>query len=151
MRFPVTLLIYCCLTVAAFGQVSVNLIVPAQMPERVPSWTEEMNSQIQVVVTNTSRETFPNLRVSVPITDLDRGRTLLQTKDNDPNMPRYTLNSGGTVTRFARDIINRRAISYDASVERTIMTTNSIPEGSYEFCVSVIDQQGNPITLQDRI
>lgn len=151
MRFPVTLLIYCCLTVAAFGQVSVNLIVPAQMPERVPSWTEEMNSQIQVVVTNTSRETFPNLRVSVTITDLDRGRTLLQTKDNDPNMPRFTLNSGGTVTRFARDIINRRAISYDASVERTIMTTNSIPEGSYEFCVSVIDQQGNPITLQDRI
>jgi len=152
MRLIYTVILCLVSVISVFSQqVSVNLILPAQMPERLPSWTEEMNSQIQVVITNPSREAYQGLRISVTITDVDRGRTVLQTKDNDPNMPRFSLNAGGTVTRFARDIINRRAISYDASLERSIITTNSIPEGSYEFCISVIDQSGNVITLQDRI
>lgn len=150
-RFVALLILLCLSCGMVQAQLNVNLVIPPQMPERVPAWTEEMNSQIQVIISNPTRESYAAARISVTVHDIDRGRTIFQTKDNDPAMPRFTIPAGGTVTRFARDIINRRAISYDASIERVIMTTNSIPEGSYEFCVSVIDQSGMPLTAQERI
>lgn len=151
MNSLLKLLLFVWLSAVAVAQVSMQLVMPSQMPERVPSWTEEMNSQIQVILTNTSRNNYMQVRLSVSIYDVDRGRTLLQTKDNDGAMPRFNLLSGQTVTRFAREILDRRAVSYDRSVENVVITTNSIPEGNYEICVSAIDQSGMPITMQEKI
>ncbi|MBL7997634.1 MAG: carboxypeptidase regulatory-like domain-containing protein [Candidatus Kapabacteria bacterium] len=136
---------------SSLAQLSVNLVMPSQMPERVPAWTEELNTQIQAVITNSTREQFTNVRLSVTVTDIDRNLVILRTKDNDAAMPRFTVPPMGAVTRFARDIISRRAIMYDPNIERAIITTNSIPEGNYEFCIRAIDEQGNPLSAQDRI
>lgn len=125
--------------------------MPSQMPDRLPAWTEELNAQIGVVISNTSRERYDNVRVSVSVKDLDRSVVVLRTKDNDPTVPRFTINPTSTVTRNANDILNRRTIQYDANLERVIINTNSIPEGNYEFCVRLLSANGESLLLQDEI
>lgn len=134
-----------------YAQLTATLLVPSQMPDRVPAWTEELNAQIGVVISNTSRERFDNVRVSVSVKDLDRSVVVLRTKDNDPTVPRFTISPTSTVTRNANDILNRRTIQYDANLERVIINTNSIPEGNYEFCVRLLSANGESLLLQDEI
>jgi hypothetical protein len=136
---------------SAYAQLTATLLMPSQMPDRVPAWTEELNAQIGVVISNTSRERYDNIRVSVSVRDLDRNIVVLRTKDNDPSVPRFTINPTSTITRNANDILNRRTIQYDANLERVIINTNSIPEGNYEFCVKLLSANNESLLLQDEI
>ncbi|MFN3393117.1 MAG: carboxypeptidase regulatory-like domain-containing protein, partial [Candidatus Thermochlorobacter sp.] len=50
-----------------------------------------------------------------------------------------------TTTFFGRDLVSEQAITYDQNLISTAVTTNSIPEGNYEFCVRILNAAGQAI------
>lgn len=125
----------------ASGQVSVNLVIRTPMPAELSTW-ERDRTIIQLVISNPDPQIgYNNAAVSFTVLD-ESGRQVVGSRDGSPAIPRFTIPPSGTVTRYGPDFVSRDAVTLDPAIERTATTTGRLPEGSYQFCVRLLDQNG---------
>lgn len=128
------------------GAQSITIITRNPMPASLSEWQTD-RSLIQVVIVNTpGSPERRNCRLAYVLKEAGGSKVIAQSENNSPNMPRFTIPAGpSTIIRFGNDIVNGNAISFDQSIRTKVITTNSLPEGNFDFCVTLIDEQGNTI------
>ena len=133
------------------AQVTATLIVRNPMPSQLSTW-ETDPTLVQLIIVNSGNTAYQNIRASFVVEDLqNNGATVLQSKDDDPSMPRFDIPANTTLTKLVSDIFSVNAVSFNSSYQKTATTTNSIPEGQYEFCVTLIDENNSPITQTGQV
>ena len=128
------------------AQVGITVQTRTPMPSKISDWQRD-RSLFQVILTNPAGgPEFRNARISFVIREFGSERIIAKSQDDSPFIPRFTIPVGvSTTLRFGSDIINERATTIDRNLQNTISTTNSIPEGSYEFCVRLFDETGKEL------
>lgn len=131
---------------AAQSQVGITVVTRSPMPAKISEWQRD-RSLFQVVITNPAgSKEFRNARISYVIKEFGTSHIIAQSLDDSPFIPRFTIPAGFSVTpRFGGDIISENATKVDPNLQKVVSTTNSIPEGSYEFCVRLFDGEGNEL------
>lgn len=142
-KFLFQILILILTTFSLQAQVNFQLVVKKPVPIKFSTWQRDP-SIIQLILTNTTLNNYQNVIVSFVLKD-QNGKRLAFTKDTDPKMKKFNVGSGQTVIIYGPDVLNYDAISYDESIRNTIITTNTLPEGSYSLCVRIFDSFGNEI------
>lgn len=128
------------------AQVGVTVVTRSPMPAKISEWQRD-RSLFQVILTNPAgNQEYRNARISFIIREFGTEHIIARSQDASPFIPRFTIPAGFSVTpRFGADIISESATTLDPTLQNVISTTNSIPEGSYEFCVRVFDANNNEI------
>ena len=128
----------------AWGLVNVTLIIRQPAPPLLSTW-EHDKTVVQMVLTNPSVTSYVGAHVSFTIRDVNKDQIVVRSLDNNPAIPKFILPAGGTSTRFAPDLITQSALSIDPSLNASLLTSNSFPEGDYEFCVALLDNKSDTI------
>lgn len=128
------------------AQVGIIVQTRTPMPSKISDWQRD-RSLFQVILTNPAGgQEYRNARISFAIREFGSERLIAKSKDDSPFIPRFTIPAGASTTiRFGADIINEQATTIDRALQNTVSTTNSIPEGSYEFCVRLFDETGKEL------
>lgn len=128
------------------AQVDVKMILRNPIPSEINDWVNDP-AIFQLVLTNMGNDEYPNCTASFTLTN-DKGKVIASTKANSRYLPRFTiLKPPSVLILYGSQVINVNAFEYDKSIERIVLNTNSIPEGSYQLCVSIYDFLGNNITV----
>jgi hypothetical protein len=125
------------------AQLSLTIIVRTPTPAQLSIWQNDP-SVVQLIIVNSGGTHYSSVRVSFTVTD-QYNTTVAQSVDNSPNMPRFDIFPNSTTTKFGKDVINQNAVTINQSYRTKVITTNSLPEGSYQLCVHLLDQNGNQI------
>jgi hypothetical protein len=129
----------------ANAQININLILRRPTPSDLSEWQTDP-SIVQLVITNTSQASFPNAYFSVRIIN-EKGVEIVKTSGVNRFTPRVNIPSGPTTVVFTgHQILHVNTLIYDRSIGNIALTTNSIPEGNYQICISVFEQTGKNIT-----
>lgn len=133
------------------SQLNLNVVIKSPIPYELSTWIEDP-TVFQLIVTNATAKDYPNATVRISIAD-ENGKILVKTKQNIPDIPRIYIPAAGAVPAHVvltgSQILNVNSLEYDKSIERTLVTSGSIPEGTYQVCFSLYDQFGTNITLGD--
>ncbi|HTY01679.1 MAG TPA: hypothetical protein VMG09_16760 [Bacteroidota bacterium] len=135
------------LVLAAFpshAQVSVTVNLRNPVPAKLSTW-ESDPTIVMVVITNAGQNTYPDVRASYVIQDLNSNKVLAKSKDNDPSTPHFSIGPLQSLTRFGKDIVAANAVDVDPSWKTQFSTTGSLPEGTYQYCLTLIDKNGQPL------
>ncbi|MCX7984808.1 MAG: hypothetical protein N3A63_07900 [Bacteroidetes bacterium] len=136
---------------STYSQVNLQVLLKMPLPYELSAWIADPNV-LQLVITNATANNYPSATVRIIVMD-DNGKVLLRTKENSAYIPRVYIPAAGAIPSqivlTGSQIINVNALEYDRDVERTLITSGSIPEGTYQLCISVYDQFGVNITLGD--
>ncbi|MGA2296693.1 MAG: hypothetical protein ABSG15_03995 [FCB group bacterium] len=130
-----------CSTLFANINVSVNLKRP--LPPLFSTWRNDP-TVIQVILNPT--QNYSQVRIAFIVTDLDRDKQVVKTNDLSPAMPRFNLYTGVPLILTGNQLIRDQALDIDPSIRKWSTTTQMLPEGDYEFCVKILDINGNVIT-----
>jgi len=124
--------------------VTLLLTVKSPMPAQLSVWAND-KTLIQLTVLNPTATAYPNARASFVIRD---GLTVLaKSKDTSPNIPRFTIQASGVTQLYGADIVSAGAVEFvNQQWQQQLANTNSLPDGQYEFCVTLYDANGNLIT-----
>ncbi|HEY6952242.1 MAG TPA: hypothetical protein VI758_07530, partial [Bacteroidota bacterium] len=134
------------LAVQADAQLTVTLNVRSPMPSQISTWQNDPTLVQLIIVNSAAGTSYKNIRASFVVQDASKNNAVvMQSKDSDPSMPVFDIGAGATVTRFGTDIVNGNNVNINSSYQNTATNTNSIPEGNYEFCVTLIDQNNTAI------
>jgi hypothetical protein len=140
--FSALFLIFVTLSAAeASAQITVNAMVRRPTPTALTEWRRDP-SVVRLTITNGSRDRHDNTIISIVIRDLNSDAIVARTRDGSPSMPRFTLMPGQTITLSGPDIIRQDALEVDQSLRTVAVTTDALPEGSYEFCVRLLAADG---------
>jgi hypothetical protein len=150
----VSLLLVCLWSITAYAQINLRLVTKNPLPSELTEWIEDP-TVVQLVVNNTTTTSFPNATIRLTIRD-ENGKILAQTKPSSPALPKVSIPAGGfaaptLLVLNGSQIINIDALDYDKRIERALLTTGSLPEGTYQVCVSIYDQAGTNITVGDAV
>ena len=129
----------------AFAQITMTLNLRTPMPAQISAW-ERDRTIVQLIVTNASRSTIADTRIAFTVRDLESGKIVARSNDAHPGVPRLTIPAGTTLVRNGPDVVNGDAVSVESGVKAFVTTTNSLPEGTYEFCVQLLEESGIPLT-----
>ena len=140
------------LSAISFAQVNVNVNIKRPIPNKVSTW-EQDPTIIQLVLQNTSQQSYPDAYISVEVKN-DAGSIVGKTETNDPGVPTFTVpagppNGAGVITLTGHDIVNMNAFDIDDNVQSTLTTTNQLPEGYYDFCFTLLDANNAPIGMPE--
>lgn len=127
---------------AAFAQVNVVVNLPPVMPSELNQWRD--NPSLVTVIFNNNGATLNNLRIGYKIRDLSKGTNIITTKDNQ--LPAQVFNTGANVFP-GQSLFSFPNVEINNDFYNTAATTNSLPEGQYEFCLYVLDPANTLITL----
>ncbi|MBI3189601.1 MAG: hypothetical protein HYZ33_03025, partial [Ignavibacteriales bacterium] len=136
----IQLLLFSVSVIPLTGQVRVKLMLPAQMPSQLYEW-ERDPSLVRLVITNQDRVAYENVRISFVVSDATSGSEVARSKDESPSIPQFSIQARSTINRNGRDVVSVNAISINESYRTIAVTTNSLPEGQYTFCVRIIDER----------
>ncbi len=127
------------------AQIDVKLIVRNPVPTEISEWVNDP-TVFQVVLTNLGNDEYPNCTAGFTLTN-GNGKVIATTKAGSSYLPRFTILKPPSVLILnGSQVLNANAVEYDKSIERTVLTTNSIPEGNYQLCVTIHDYLGRNIT-----
>ncbi|HPR62160.1 MAG TPA: hypothetical protein PLF35_14490, partial [Prolixibacteraceae bacterium] len=141
-----TLLLLCFVFIETFAQVDIKMMVRNPIPSEISVWAEDPTI-IQVLLTNTASQEFPNSYLGFVLTN-SSGDVVARSDLKSNFIPKFQIGAMPSVTMLNGDrVFNVNAIVFDRKLQRLAVTTNSIPEGDYQMCVSVYDQYGNNITI----
>ncbi|HOO85089.1 MAG TPA: hypothetical protein PLS94_11015, partial [Prolixibacteraceae bacterium] len=122
------------------------MMVRNPIPSEISVWAEDP-TVIQVLLTNTASQEFPNSYLGFVLTN-SSGDVVARSDLKSNFIPKFQIGAMPSVTMLNGDrVFNVNAIVFDRKLQRLAVTTNSIPEGDYQMCVSVYDQYGNNITI----
>ena len=71
-----------------FANINVNVNLKRPLPPLFSTWRNDP-STVQVIMTAT--QNYSQVRISFTITDLDKYKIVVKTKDDNPAMPRFNL------------------------------------------------------------
>ncbi|MBI4548772.1 MAG: hypothetical protein HY707_12380 [Ignavibacteriae bacterium] len=128
------------------AQVNINLNVRTPMPSQLYLW-ERDPSLVQLVISNSDNTVYRDVRVFFHIVNAENGIEVARSKDDHPDMPRFTIQGRSTMTLFSSDLINVNAVSIDEKIRTIVSTTNSIPEDNYQYCVNLVASDGSVIAF----
>jgi hypothetical protein len=127
------------------AQVNLSLIIRTPTPAEISEWQQDP-SVAQLVITNTSTAEYPGAFCLIKIIN-EKGVIVAQTERNSKFLPKINIPAGPTTLVLnGPQLINVNSISYDQKIKPIALTTNAIPEGQYQVCISVFDRYGNNIT-----
>ncbi len=125
----------------AAAQVTMNVLLRRPTPTSLTEWRRDP-SIVRLTILNGSHDRHENTIISIVIRDLNTDAIVASTRDDSPALPRFTLLPGQTLTLSGPDIIRQDAFDVDQSLRTTAITTDALPEGSYEFCVRLLASDG---------
>lgn len=131
--------------------VVMNVMLQQPMPRSFAEWQRSDRSLVIVTIVNYDPIAYNNVRLSAIVRDIDNGKIVARTIDNDPRMPRFnipaknTFGAPGTLILRGRDCINANAIVIDPGVRTQAITTNSLPEGNFEFCAKLLKEDNSEL------
>jgi hypothetical protein len=138
----ITVLIFFFSSVSA--QINVTIFVQKPTPTSISSW-QTLPNVVQVIITNSTPNPYSNCIISIKIKN-QNGTVIAKTKDYDPSMPKFNIpGAPGTLMLNAPQLFKYDAIWVDPNIQSVVTTTNSLPEGDYQLCMSIIDPYGNQL------
>jgi len=133
-----------------YSQVNLNIILRTPTPSSLSEWQTDP-SIVQIVITNQSTQSYPNSYISFSIIN-EQNVVVAETDDYDQSIPRFNIPAGPSTVIFnGPQVVNVNTVSFDPTIRNIAITTNSIPEGNYQFCVRLLDQSGNNISATGEI
>nr|MDA3930543.1 hypothetical protein [Prolixibacteraceae bacterium] len=145
LSFLLTILFLNIFLIKVFPQVDVKMIVRNPVPSEISVWAEDPTI-LQVVVSNMSSKDLPNCCLGFNITN-EKGDRVIKTNIKSPSIPKFNIPTAPSVTMLnGNKIFNINSVTFNQRLMSLALSTNSIPEGDYEICVSVYDQYGKNIT-----
>jgi len=126
-----------------FANINVNVNLKRPLPPLFSTWR---NDPTIVQITLSANQNYSQIRISFTITDLDKNKLVVKTKNDNPSMPRFNLSTGVPLFLTGNQIIKEDALDIDPSIRTWSTTTQMLPEGTYEFCVTILDINNNAIT-----
>lgn len=127
-----------------YSQVDINLIMRNPTPSDIYEWQKDPTI-IQIIVTNHSSNEYLNASFGFRITN--ENGTVLAESDYKRTSKRFTISPMPQVTVLnGPQLIDVNSISYNSSLKTLLLSANSLPEGYYDICLSVYDQNGINIT-----
>lgn len=141
----VTFILFLLVSVS-YAQVTVTLNVDSHPTPQISEWVNRDNLAI-LTVTNTNPSLEGTEYIIKTKLFLDGG-LVLETNDD---VETQTLEVG-TQTFLADEIIPYSAINFhNNSIQNSVLRTGLLPAGVYQFCVSVLDLDGNTISTPEVI
>lgn len=119
----------------AAAQVNVNVFVKSPLPRSLDVWKSDP-TLVRITLTNTSGQTYSNLRFSFKVTGLQRGE-VVRSADGHPQQPTFSLAPGETQIFTVDDVSHPSALTYPASIAQQIVQ-DGLPEDTYTFCANVL-------------
>jgi len=123
----------------------VNVVINLKRP-LPPSLSDWRNDPTLIQLTLTANQNYPQIRIAFTITNTDNNQEIAKTRDNSPAMPRFNLYANTPLMVTGPQIVREDALDLNSSIRETATTTQMLPEGNYEFCVRILDQNGAQIT-----
>lgn len=121
---------------------SLNVFLPSVMPYDFDAWKNNPGL-VQVLVTNSTQNTLTNYKLGWKTIDLKTGTVVSYTRKAD--LPSYNFPPG--VTSYpAGLLLFLPAVEIDEAYKTLAITTNAIPEGQYEFCVYLMNENGQIVS-----
>lgn len=142
-KLIITFIILLFSVVSPAQNLTVNVIIPPVMPFDLDAWRNNPGL-IQVLVTNSSPVTLTNYRLGWKTIDTKTGIVAAQTKDESlppANFP------PGTTSYPAGQLIFLPAVEIDETYKTQSVTTNTIPESDYTFCVYILNENNQIVSL----
>jgi hypothetical protein len=129
----------------AQAQVRIQLELPfaRQMPASLSEW-EHNETLIRILISNTTAYPLDQLHVAGYL-EWEKGRRLASIREGHRAQPRFSLEAGETRSFSWRELINPDALDYDRSLVNRIATSGTLPEGSYQLCLYILDAKGQRI------
>ena len=128
--------------VCAQVQMSLNIRTPA--PPNFSTWVNDP-TVAQVVIVNATAQPLNNVAISFQVNDVERGVLVANSKDGNPSIPRFNVPAGATLTLFGRNVFSEAGTTYNSALLQSAVTSNSFPEGNYEFCIRLINTAGQEL------
>ena len=123
------------------AQVNVYVTFRNPTPSQLSAWQRDP-SVAQVRIINRG-EDLPRMRLSVAVYDRARNRTVAYTNNDSREIPRFDVPGGGKITTLAgQQVINVNSVLLDKSVQAMAAQTQSLPEGEYQVCVMLLNDDG---------
>ncbi len=142
LKFTIFGIIAFLFAIEIFASVNVNIQIRKPLPPKFSDWR---NDPSIIMLSLTPSQNYNNVRISFSISDMDKNRVVVKTKDNSPTMPRYNLQSGVPLLLNGSQLVNEENLDINSSIRDNAVTTQMLPEGNYEFCVKLLDPNGEEI------
>lgn len=121
---------------------SINVMLPSVMPYDFDAWKNNPGL-VQVLVTNSTPNTLTNYKLGWKTIDIATGKVVSYTRKAD--LPTYNFPPG--ITSYpAGLLLFLPAVEIDEAYKNIATATNSIPEGQYEFCVYLLNENGQLVS-----
>ncbi len=139
--FPLIVLLTMCWIKTGQAQANISLNVDSHPDPRISEWVNHSNLAI-LTVTN-SDTNLEGIQYQIRVQMFLDGNLVVET-NNDVDVQTMSL---GTETFLADDIIPYSALVFhNNSIAQHIMQTGLLPAGVYEFCVRLVDLNGQIIS-----
>jgi hypothetical protein len=122
--------------------VNVTMNVRNPLPPQFTEWRNDP-SIIQIILT--PDKSYSQVRVAFTVTDASSGKVVAFTKNNSPAMPRFNLQANMPTVINGGKIVKENAIDINSSIKESAISSQSLPEGDYDFCIKLLDQSGAEI------
>jgi hypothetical protein len=130
---------------AVMTQVTVQVIIKNPTPSQLSIWQSDP-SVVTVVITNAGQSSYPDVRASYVVKDANTTATVARSLDNSPSTPRFSIGPFQTLTKNGHDIVIPNAVDVDPAWQNKLITSGGLPEGQYEYCLTLIDKSGSAIS-----
>ncbi|MCS6966911.1 MAG: hypothetical protein NZ473_09175, partial [Candidatus Kapabacteria bacterium] len=134
------------------AQLNVAVVLREPLPAALSAWQEDPTI-VRIVITSTSpTPAYPNAVLGFELRDILTRRIVARSRNDHPKQPRINISPGPTsLSLTGPEIIAQEAVEIDPSVEARAAATGFLPEGMYEFCVRLLDEQLQPIAATGRL
>jgi len=138
MRRTGLALLFCCWATVTYAQPELSITVRLRNP--APYALEQWRSDPTIVQVIVSNPTSSPKRFVLDLSLQNQNtRQEAQTNEMHPCMPVFELAPGQTRTLNGPELICEASLVYDATIRTQLITTGTIPEGEYRFCVRALD------------
>ncbi|GIV55735.1 MAG: hypothetical protein KatS3mg040_0503 [Candidatus Kapaibacterium sp.] len=136
MRWLLVAFVVFAFAISAGAQpMSITVLVRTPAPSQLDEWRRDP-TVVRVVLTNSSGSS-QEVVLGIVLTNTTTGQTV-RTNNSHPCMPTFRLAPGEVRTIVGPDLICENALEIDAALRTSVLTAGAIPEGDYQFCVTVL-------------
>jgi hypothetical protein len=127
--------------------VTVTVLLREPLPGEISAWRQDPTIVRVVVSSSAPTPAYPDARIGFELREFPSRRLLARSKDEHPLQPRVSIPSGPmTVVFTGPEILHEEAVELVATdIRDRVAATGMLPEGTYEFCVRLLDAQLRPI------
>jgi hypothetical protein len=125
----------------ANAQVNVVINLRSPVPAQFSVWAQD-RTILQLVMTSQFRTTIQDVRMAFVIRDVSTGVVVAESMDGNPNIPSFPIFPFQPNVRYGPELVSASAVRFDEKYKKNAIFTNSLPEGVYELCVRLFNNQG---------